>query len=156
MGQLWQPVEGRFKDYIRHPKSNGYQSLHATVHVHTVMVDLAPSPAGTADAPDRGVDAGVSSTEGLVSMEVQIRTAAMHAAAESGEAAHAAYKGGLDVRQARQLRDWTRSIQRSLLPSLGGQPAGPALPRASASWGGSEAAAEELFRCGRPPRLPRS
>lgn len=46
--------------------------------------------------------------------------AAMHRLAESGEAAHAAYKGGLDATQARQLQDWTESLLRrsSLAPAV--------------------------------------
>ncbi|WP_179646549.1 RelA/SpoT family protein [Spinactinospora alkalitolerans] len=92
----WNPVPGRFKDYIAMPKFNMYQSLHTTVI----------GPEGNP-------------------VELQIRTRAMHRRAEYGIAAHWKYKedrgsggkeaakskGTGDMTWLRQLIDWQQETK---------------------------------------------
>jgi GTP diphosphokinase / guanosine-3',5'-bis(diphosphate) 3'-diphosphatase len=91
----WNPVLGRFKDYVAMPKFNMYQSLHTTV-------------IGPQGKP----------------VEVQIRTQSMHRRAEYGVAAHWKYKesgrngadterlGDLDdMNWVRQLLDWQNEVE---------------------------------------------
>ncbi|WP_372727511.1 bifunctional (p)ppGpp synthetase/guanosine-3',5'-bis(diphosphate) 3'-pyrophosphohydrolase [Nocardioides sp.] len=91
----WNPVLGRFKDYVAMPKFNMYQSLHTTV-------------IGPQGKP----------------VELQIRTYAMHRRAEYGVAAHWKYKedgrAGVDTERSgdlddmtwvRQLLDWQSEVE---------------------------------------------
>jgi guanosine-3',5'-bis(diphosphate) 3'-pyrophosphohydrolase len=84
----WNPIPGRFKDYIAMPKFNMYQSLHTTV--------IGP---------------------GGKPVELQIRTWGMHQRAEYGVAAHWKYKeeslvagraAAADMAWLQQLVDWQR------------------------------------------------
>ena len=83
---LWEPIMDAFDDYIAKPKLNGYQSLHSAVI-----------------GPER------------VTMEVQIRTFAMHRHADLGVAAHWQYKEGLQRRIA-----WSRGFLESAESTTGG------------------------------------
>lgn len=91
----WNPVLGRFKDYVAMPKFNMYQSLHTTV-------------IGPQGKP----------------VELQIRTFAQHRRAEYGVAAHWKYKedtkAGVDTDRRgdiddmswlQQLLDWQQEVE---------------------------------------------
>ncbi len=83
---LYNPIPGRFKDYISTPKPNMYQSLHTTV----------------------------IGKEGIP-FEVQIRTWEMHNTAEYGIAAHWKYKNGVQENKT-SLDDklkWVRTLLES-------------------------------------------
>jgi GTP pyrophosphokinase len=82
----WAPIAAEFDDYIAKPKANLYRSLHTAVI----------GPQGR-------------------TMEVQIRTRAMHHHADLGVAAHWRYKEGLQ-----QRLDWSRRFLEGTEHASGG------------------------------------
>ena len=60
---LWEPLEGRIKNYIASPKPNGYQSLHATVRLPTVTFDMETQPPPSSAPPDMGGDGSAASAQ---------------------------------------------------------------------------------------------
>ncbi len=87
---LYNPIPGKFKDYIAIPKANGYQSLHNTLW----------GPYGTP-------------------IEVQIRTAEMHRIAEAGVASHWLYKStDADLNDLHmKTHQWLQSLLETLSDS---------------------------------------
>ncbi|MBP9855690.1 MAG: bifunctional (p)ppGpp synthetase/guanosine-3',5'-bis(diphosphate) 3'-pyrophosphohydrolase [Candidatus Pacebacteria bacterium] len=91
---LWKPVPGRLKDYIAHPKMNGYQSIHTAIFL----------------------------SDGTMA-EIQIRSKKMHEAAEYGFASHLLYdetgkpkNGGKATKKVAWLQDlieWQKQVEES-------------------------------------------
>ncbi|MGB2817348.1 MAG: bifunctional (p)ppGpp synthetase/guanosine-3',5'-bis(diphosphate) 3'-pyrophosphohydrolase, partial [Burkholderiaceae bacterium] len=80
--EAWSPIASEYDDYIARPKPNGYQSLHTVV----------------------GDEAGRT-------LEIQIRTRAMHEFAELGIAAHWRYKEGGKAHATDEQRvAWLRQL----------------------------------------------
>ncbi|MGL6064690.1 MAG: RelA/SpoT family protein [Fusobacteriaceae bacterium] len=77
----YQPVPGRFKDYISAPKTNNYQSIHTTII----------GPKGKF-------------------IEMQIRTEEMNTIAEDGIAAHWSYKEKASVTKKDEVYGWLKGI----------------------------------------------
>ncbi|XOV79835.1 MAG: bifunctional GTP diphosphokinase/guanosine-3',5'-bis pyrophosphate 3'-pyrophosphohydrolase [Aestuariibacter sp.] len=81
---LYKPIEGRFKDYVAIPRTNGYQSLHTSL----------VGPHG-------------------IPVEIQIRTEDMDEMADKGVAAHWMYKGadeGSNTTAQTRARKWMQSL----------------------------------------------
>ncbi|MEM1344581.1 MAG: bifunctional (p)ppGpp synthetase/guanosine-3',5'-bis(diphosphate) 3'-pyrophosphohydrolase [Pseudomonadota bacterium] len=89
----WVAVPGRFKDYISGPKANGYRSIHTTVY-----------------------------GSGAMRAEIQIRTHEMDDVADSGVAAHWAYRNGEPVENPfavdpfKWLRDLVERLEKGDAP----------------------------------------
>ncbi|MDN5567022.1 MAG: HD domain-containing protein, partial [Psychrobacter sp.] len=81
---LWRYIPEQFDDYITNPKANGYRSLHTAV--------IAEKK----------------------SLEVQIRTHAMHFEAELGMCAHVNYKEGLKNKKDNYLNQRISSLRQLL------------------------------------------
>ena len=86
----WEAVPNRFKDYISHPKLNGYRSVHTTVAYDTEH-----------------------------RVEFQIRTRLMHEVAETGIANHWQYKEGVKMANPYMVDSsvWKQKLDNVLIES---------------------------------------
>lgn len=86
MHGLYKPIEGRFKDYVAIPRTNGYQSLHTSLI----------GPHG-------------------IPVEIQIRTREMDQMADKGVAAHWLYKDSAESQHGTTAQVRARKWMQSLL-----------------------------------------
>jgi len=90
IAEVYKKIDNTFKDYIKNPKPNGYQSLHQAFQV-----------------------------PGLYNIEVQVRTRKMDEIAERGFAAHYRYKSGLvsadSILMDPEFEKWTNEVRELLL-----------------------------------------
>ena len=85
ISKIYKPHPDRLRDWVNHPKSNGYQALHVTL----------------------------MSNKGQW-IEVQIRSERMNDIAEQGFAAHWKYKDGPTQEDEGELEKWLRTIKEIL------------------------------------------
>ena len=85
ISKIYKPHPARLRDWVNHPKSNGYQALHVTL----------------------------MSNKGQW-IEVQIRSERMNDVAEQGFAAHWKYKDGPTQEDEGELEKWLRTIKEIL------------------------------------------
>ena len=85
ISKIYKPHPDRLRDWVNHPKSNGYQALHVTL----------------------------MSNKGQW-IEVQIRSERMNDVAEQGFAAHWKYKDGPTQEDEGELEKWLRTIKEIL------------------------------------------
>ena len=83
--KIYKPHPDRLRDWVSHPKANGYQALHVTL----------------------------MSNEGQW-IEVQIRSERMNDVAEQGFAAHWKYKAGNEGEDEGELNKWLKTIKEIL------------------------------------------
>ncbi len=90
ISKVYQKIDNTFKDYIKNPKPNGYQSLHQAFQVPNFL-----------------------------NAEVQVRTKMMDEIAERGFAAHYRYKSGLvsadSILMDPEFERWTNEVREILM-----------------------------------------